>query len=80
MVVVGRAGGMKPLWAIADARQRGKFMAAAMPAAEREEKKERESVLELEGDIGRWGGGLGAGVWEDSLVGLRREREGRGEG
>ena len=53
MELEGRAGGVNPEWAIADARHRGKFIAAAMLAADRLEKKALLSVL-LGGDI-LWG-------------------------
>ena len=47
MEVEGSGGGLKPEWAIADARQSGKLIAAAMLAALKLEKNDRESVLLL---------------------------------
>jgi len=65
---------VKPLWAIADALQSGKLIAAAMPAAPKEEKKLRPSVLLL-GDMVLCVIRFGAlGGVDDNLVGLREMR------
>ena len=56
-----RGGGAKCEWAMAEARQRGKFTAAAIPAAVREGRKDLCELWPLGGDMLMIGAGAEGG-------------------